>query len=270
MSKGSNEERTEKREKFHIDNPRRFMLITDLICLLVLIIAIFLGARYVINEIFIKDYNKDKYDVKMEKTLLKLNFPEGYLAYYNLGNAAYKEGDYDRAISYYKKALSENPIHNGERQCDVRVNLALAMLQKINWDEMSTEKDVERVIRQLKAARNVLTEEGCANPDDPNGHNEEAEKLKKDIDDMLDQLQNNQDQNNDDQNNDDQDQNQDNQDQNDNNNNSDREDELRDQLEDQMTENQQEHQEGSDQLQQYQDDNNGSGGGGSSYDGKTW
>lgn len=269
MAKESKDVREDKRSKFHIENPRRFMLITDLICFLVLIVAVFLGARYIINEVFLKDYEKEKYDVKLEKALLNLNFPESYLPYYNLGNAAYKQGDYDRAISYYKKALSENPTHSGERQCDVRVNLALAMLQKINWDDMSSEKDVERVIRQLKAARNVLTEEGCANPDDPNGHNEDAEKLKKDIDDMLDQLQNNQDQN-DDQNDDNQDdQNNDDQnDQNNNDNNSDREDELRDQLEDQMTDNQQEHQDGADQLQQYQDD--GNGGGGSSYDGKTW
>lgn len=258
-------------QKMNIEHPRRFMLIIDIVCLLILFAAFFLGAKYIINEIFISKYNDGEYKTGSEKGLTEFNFPEGYVPYYNLGNAYYKQGEYDKAISYYKKALTENPPHSGERECDIRVNLALAMLQKIDWSNMETEKDVERVIRQLKAARNVLTEEGCANPDDPNGHNKEAEQLKKDIDDMIEQLQQNQEdqQNNDDQ--DDQQQNNDNnQDDQNNDSNSDREDELRDELEDQMTQNQQEHQDGEDQMQQYQEEQNGGGGGGSGYDGKTW
>ena len=256
-------------EKMNIEHPRRFMVMIDIICFLLLFAAFFLGAKYIINETFINRYNDEDYKIKREKALTKINFPEGYVPYYNIGNAYYKQGDYDQAISYYKKALTENPSHSGERECDIRVNLALAMIGKIDWDNMETDKDVQRVIRQLKAARNVLTEEGCANPDDPNGHNEEAEQLKKDIDDMIDQLQQQSQDNQDDNNQDDQQQNQDDQNNQDNNNsNSDREDELRDQLEDQMTDNQQEHQDGEDGLQQYEDNNGG--GGDSSYDDKVW
>ena len=255
-------------QKMNIEHPRRFMLIIDIVCFLVLFAAFFLGAKYIINEIFISNYEKEVYKTGAEKGLTEFNFPEGYVPYYNLGNAYYKQEEYDKAISYYKKALTENPPHKGERECDIRVNLALAMIQKIDWTNMETDKDVQRIIRQLKAARNVLTEEGFANPDDPNGHNEEAEQLKKDIDDMIDQLQQNQDQNQDNNDQDDQQQNQDQNDQNNNNSNSDREDELREELEDQMPENQQEHQDGEDQREQYEQ--NQSGGGGSNYDGKTW
>lgn len=256
-------------KKINIAHPRRFMLFIDIICFLILFAAFFLGAKYVINEIFIKNYKDGEYKVKSEEGLTEFNIPEGYVPYYNLGNAYYKQEEYDKAISYYKKALTENPPHKGERECDIRVNLALSMIAKIDWDMLETDKDVQRVIRQLKAARNVLTEEGCANPDDPNGHNEEAEQLKKDIDDMIEKLQQNQDQNqnnNDDQN--DQQNNQNDQNNQSNSGNSDREDELREQLEDQMTDSQQEHQDGEDQRQQYQE--NGSGGGSSNYDGKTW
>ena len=43
---------------------------------------------------------------------------------------------------------------------------------------------------QLQAARNILTAKGCAEPakDSWNGHSKEAEQLKKEIDQMIDQL----------------------------------------------------------------------------------
>ena len=254
----------EKRKKFHIENPRLFMLIADIICFLALIVMLFLGGRYIINEIFKSKYDDGKYDTKLEKTLLKMNFPEGYLPYYNLGNAEYKEENYDAAISYYKKALEKNPSHKKERECDIRVNLALAMLKKINWDEMENEKDVQRIIRQLKSARNVLTEEGCSNPDNPNGHNKEAEQLKKDIDDMLDKLQQEQEQQNQDQN----DQNQQNNDDSGNNNQfSDREQDLKDKLDQQITDSLQEHNQAE---QDHQNQESGAGSGSYGNGDKTW
>ena len=171
-------------EKLHIENPRSFMAIIDIVCVLLLICGLFLVVRFVMNEIFLRRYDRKVYSTKYEEPLLVMNFPDSYLPYYNLGNVAYQNGDYDEAISNYKKALEIGAPHE-DKECNIRVNLALSMLMKIDWANMTTQKDVERAIRQLKAARNVLTEEGCANPDDPNGHNEDAEKLKKDIDDML-------------------------------------------------------------------------------------
>ena len=177
------------------------------------------------------------------------------------------------------KALEDHPPHteedineHTENECRVRINLALSMLARIDFENlhMNDREEVDNAIKELLAAREVLTTDECAHFDDPNGHNKEAEQLKKDIDDMIEQLQQNQEdqQNNDDQ--DDQQQNNDNnQDDQNNDSNSDREDELRDELEDQMTQNQQEHQDGEDQMQQYQEEQNG-GGGGSDYDGKTW
>ena len=79
--------------------------------------------------------------------------------------------------------------HPGEKkECDIRVNLALAMLKKINFDHLDTEKDKENAIRTLQAARNVLCEKGCADPYGTDGHDPEAEQLKQDIDKMLEEL----------------------------------------------------------------------------------
>ena len=264
-------------EKFHIENPRSFMAIINIVCVLLLICGLFLTVRYIMNEIFLRRYDKGTYSTKYEEPLLKMNFPDSYLPYYNLGNVAYQNEDYDKAISYYKQALEVGAPHE-DKECNIRVNLALAMLMKIDWTSMTTEKDVQRAIRQLKAARNVLTEEGCANPDDANGHNEDAEKLKKDIDDMLEQLQQSGESGNDqDDQQDQQDQNQDQQEDQEKKESSKREDDLKDALDKQKQDSMQERQEAEQEKQQQEqqqaekDPNNQQGGySGNNYDGKTW
>jgi tetratricopeptide (TPR) repeat protein len=204
-----------------------------------------------------------------------MNFPDSYLPYYNLGNVAYQNGDYDEAIANYKKALEIGAPHE-DKECNIRVNLALSMLMKIDWANMTTQKDVERAIRQLKAARNVLTEEGCANPDDPNGHNEDAEKLKKDIDDMLDQLQQQNDSgDSNEQQDDQQNQGQDEQQEPEKKESTKREDDLKDKLDDQkrdsMQERQQAEQDKQNEIEAKENNQNPQGGmGGNNYDGKTW
>ena len=278
MEEKKNTSSRRRDEKLHIENPRSFMAIIDIICALLIICGLFLSIRYIMNEIFLRRYDKKIYSKKFEEPLLKMNFPDSYLPYYNLGNVAYKNGNYDEAISNYKKALEIGAPHE-DKECNIRVNLALSMLMKIDWTAMSTEKDLQRAIRQLKAARNVLTEEGCANPDDPNGHNEDAEKLKKDIDDMLDQLQqqNNSGNSDNDQQDDQQGQGQDDQQDQEKKESSKREDDLKDALDkqkrDSMQERQQAEQDRQNQQQASGQDNNNNqqgGYGGDDYDGKTW
>ena len=262
-------------EKLHIENPRSFMAIIDIVCVLLLICGLFLVVRFVMNEIFLRRYDRKVYSTKYEEPLLVMNFPDSYLPYYNLGNVAYQNGDYDEAIANYKKALEIGAPHE-DKECNIRVNLALSMLMKIDWANMTTQKDVERAIRQLKAARNVLTEEGCANPDDPNGHNEDAEKLKKDIDDMLEQLQQQNDSgDSNDQQDDQQNQGQDEQQEPEKKESTKREDDLKDKLDDQkrdsMQERQQAEQDKQNEIEAKENNQNPQGGmGGNSYDGKTW
>lgn len=258
----------------------RFVLLLDALLVVTAIILGFFLVRHLMNASFLDKYDKGVYATKNEEKLKKVNVVEGYLPYYNLGNVYYKEEKYDDAIASYKKALEYHPSHG--KECSVRINLALAMIKKIKFDAIATEKDRDRAIDQLLAARAVLCEEGCADADDDNGHSEEAEKLKKDIDDMIEQLKNppesdnqNQDDQDDNQNQDNQDQNQDQQQ---NQDQSQREKDIQDQLEKDRQQNQQERQQTQDEYNNEHNDDGGGesgqggGGGGGSDDpsGKTW
>lgn len=181
------EERREDREaRFKIENPVKFMRIITIVGIFFALIAAFFAMKYIVNLVFLINYDNGSYSVETEEFLQHLNIPEGYLPHYNAGNAHYKLQEYDKAIAEYQMALMAHPSE--KKECDIRVNLALAMLQKIDFEHLETEKDKENAIRTLQAARNVLCEKGCADPYGTNGHDPEAEQLKQDIDKMLEEL----------------------------------------------------------------------------------
>ena len=144
-------------------------------------------VRYGYNAYLIYQYNQQNYNVTTTPLAL-MNFTESYIVHYNQGNLFYKCGNYEEAIRSYKKTLA---LHvPKKKECDVRVNLALAMLGTIK----DTYKDLsyaEQTMQVLLAARDVLLEEECAK-DDGEGHDEEAQKLKEEIDKMIENLQNQQ------------------------------------------------------------------------------
>lgn len=144
--------------------------------ILLLLFFICLVAAYAANEIMIDKYNRGIYE---KNDLAVLGFTEPYIAPYNQGNHYFRAGDYENAIEEYKKALDKNPPHN--KECLIRINLALAMVTPIRPDEI-TESNLEETIDILEEAKNVLTLHGCANKDDHNGHNEDAQRLKDEID----------------------------------------------------------------------------------------
>lgn len=149
--------------------------------------AIFLGVRIAINAAFAGALEQGTPEPSAEEGLLILNAPEGYVPHYNMGNAYYKREQYDEAIDQYQRALQYHPADG--RECDIRVNLALAMLHKIDFDDLGTDKKIDKAIQQLRAARLVLTEEGCAADEGPDGHDPEAQKLREEIDRMIEELQ---------------------------------------------------------------------------------
>ncbi|MCR5293050.1 MAG: tetratricopeptide repeat protein [Eubacterium sp.] len=258
---------------------RHTLLVVDIACTVILILAIMLVARFIMNQVFLSGYNKGKYDSGIESVLKYGNINEGYLPYYNSGNQHYKNEEYDEAIVDYERALTYY-IPEG-KECDIRVNLALAMLQKIDFDHIDTEneKEVKKVISQLLAAREVLTEVGCADPQGTDGHDEDAEQLKQDIDKMIQELQQyldeeDQDDNQDQQDQQDQQDDQQNQQQN-QQNQSQREKEVQEQLEKQKQENLQERNETQNTFNEQGKNPNGGGEegegeGGGEWNGKTW
>ena len=79
--------------------PLKYILLL-ILSVAVVIVSISCVGRYFINKRFVSDYNKGIYDTKSEGQLLLLDFPEGYIPYYNIGNAAFMKEQYVSAVSY--------------------------------------------------------------------------------------------------------------------------------------------------------------------------
>ena len=101
------------------------------------------------------------------------------------GNVFYNQGQYLYAVAQYEKALKSNvPKY---KECKIRINEALAICKTVSVDESNMDS-VKNAIKKYELAISVLTEKGCANKNDDNGHSKDAEQLKKDIQKEIDRL----------------------------------------------------------------------------------
>lgn len=156
--------------------------------------SVLLAVRFVLNLRFLDAYDRGQYDPNVPNTLTYLNFPEPYLPYHNLGCASFMLGGYDFAAVSFEEALHHDPPHAEpypSRECQIRINLALALTREIDVESWADEAQRQQMVDALMTARNFLTEDGCANPakDVFDGHSEDAEQLKRDIDKALERLQ---------------------------------------------------------------------------------
>lgn len=135
---------------------------------------------FVINEIVIVNYNNNVYNSILLKPLHLFNFNQAYVVYYNEGNLLYKKGKYNAAIIKYQKALNNNP--SKEKICDIRINLSLSMIKKID------SSNYEKAYKQLEEAKNNLYNNKCASEFDNSGYSKEAEKLEEEIKKLQDEL----------------------------------------------------------------------------------
>ncbi len=111
---------------------------------LFLTLSAMLLYRLLVNHDFVIRYRQGEIEVAGEEKLLEFNFPESYVPYYNLGNAAYKNGDYNSAISYYNEALG---MHPGEgKDCMIRINLALALCRTINFYNLDSQEKIDTAL----------------------------------------------------------------------------------------------------------------------------
>ena len=237
--------------------------------------GVLLTGRAAVNAYFVRQAEQGNGRAGLERTLLTMNWNEGYLPYYNLGNLEAEKGQWEKAAALYESALEKGTAHPAE--CQVRINLALALLHSVDADSaeaaadrlearkketeeqaepssvqnssknsegaedekekmedsgMMNDKDendedekeeekavssgqineedgqeeeeaeadrrmVQAALVQLYAARNVLTEEGCADggwtesgqtADPSSYHSADAEKLKEEIDEEIRKL----------------------------------------------------------------------------------
>lgn len=162
---------------------KRKVLIVIYIILILTILKLLYNT--VSNTILINKYDNGEYAVSQAKTLTYLNFPQSYIANYNYGNILYQNGEYESAIEEYEKAL--NSYIPKYKECNVRINYALAMCQTVKVNEIDQES-IKDAINTYESAINILTEDGCANKNDNNGHNQKAQQLKRDIQKEIDRL----------------------------------------------------------------------------------
>ena len=163
---------------------KKVLIITYIILILITLKLIY---NILVNNILISNYNNGKYIENQAKMLTFLNFSQRYVANYNYGNILYKNGEYEQAIEKYKDSL--NGIVPKDKECNIRINYALAICKTVSVDEKN-QSSINDAIEKYESAIDVLTEKGCANKDDDNGHNEKAEQLKKDIQKEIDRLRN--------------------------------------------------------------------------------
>jgi hypothetical protein len=210
-----------------------------------------LTGRAAVNACFVRQAEQGDGRAGLERTLLTMNWNEGYIPYYNLGNLEAAKGQWEKAALLYESALGKGAAHPAE--CRVRINLALSLVHEVDTDraeaaadrlearkketeeqaeksslqinaedskEVEDEKEqvedsgmvnhedakeeeqedrrtVQTALVQLYAARNVLTEEACADAGwtepgqtaDPSSfHSTDAEKLKEEIDEEIRKL----------------------------------------------------------------------------------
>ena len=161
-----------------------------MIVLAVLLCVLSFGIffKIIVNHRFVKAYDNEVYLSENEELLKIINTPESYLPYYNLGNIAFENTDYNSAVGYYTKALSLFPI--GQKECDVRINLALSMCYTIDFQHLESKERVDTALIILYKARDILLENGWANEDPNLARDADAQQLKEDIDKIIEKLEN--------------------------------------------------------------------------------
>lgn len=190
-------EKKEKKERTPADDFRPLFILVCVVTAIIFAAGMFVAMRYAVNEFYNYAYGKGYYLDRSATTRMRPQIMEGYVPFYNTGNHDYQNGRFEQAVNNYMKALEDHPPHteedineHTENECRVRINLALSMLARIDFENlhMNDREEVDNAIKELLAAREVLTTDECAHFDDPNGHNGDAEQLKKEIDEVLKRL----------------------------------------------------------------------------------
>lgn len=86
-----------------------------------------------------------------------VGLPEGWVAPFNAGAAAYQDGQYADAAGHFEAALDDVP---DDRECTVRVNLALS--HEALGDQLRKQGKPQQSLEQFHVGRTALDAGGCA------------------------------------------------------------------------------------------------------------
>ena len=148
------------------------------------LILIKLVVTYSINQKVITEYEKGVYRKDLISFLKKTNWNEPCIVYYNEGNIYFQEKNYNKALKSYEKALRKKP--NKKQVCDIRINITLVLLE-----ESKKTTDNDKLLKELKKARENLYIDHCAEEYSDQGDSLEAEELEQDIKDQEQEVEEN-------------------------------------------------------------------------------
>lgn len=143
---------------------------------------VLLGANFLRNEMAIVMYEQSA--ASELKDFKRQTILQPYVYFYNQGNVYYKKADYEQAVKYYEKALKKHAPK--QLECSIRINLVLAKLALIQ--KTAKEDEVMQVVDKLRECIDILTEDGCAAEERSGGHKEEAQQLKNEIEELIEDL----------------------------------------------------------------------------------
>ena len=152
------------------------LIIADIVFSFIMLSLLFVNIK---NTFIINKYKEGKYLESDAKMLTNITLQKSYISNYNYGNILYQNGKYEKAISEYKKALKT--VSSSEKECKIRINCALAICKTVQVDE-SNQESINNAINTYQEAIDVLVEKNC------DKHNEDARKLKEDIEKEIERL----------------------------------------------------------------------------------
>lgn len=152
------------------------LIIADIVFIFIMFNLLFVNIK---NTFIINKYKEGKYLENDAKLLTNITFQKSYVSNYNFGNILYQNGEYEKAISEYKKALKT--VISSEKEFKIRINCALAICKTVQVDE-SNQESINNAINTYQEAIDVLVEKNCYK------HNEDARKLKEDIEKEIERL----------------------------------------------------------------------------------
>lgn len=154
----------------------KILIVVDIIFVFIMLNLLFVDVK---NTFIVNKYKEGKYLENDAKLLTDITFQKSYVSNYNYGNILYQNGEYEKAILEYKKAL--NTVISSEKDCKIRINCALAMCKTVQVDE-SNQESISNAIKTYQEAIEVLIEKNC------DKHNEDVQKLKEDIEKEIERL----------------------------------------------------------------------------------